>query len=340
MIGDNVTTASNRSRGGYARASRSEQAANLMALAWPLVDIPESGPGAYPIPLSDNFWGARRHAGLDIPARRGTRIQAPISGTVIRARRGEEEGNYVAVQDSAGRKHYFMHMDRPSPLAVGDRVVARTTTLGFVGSTGRSDGYHLHYAIILPNGHALDPYDSLLIAKETEHPIGVEGFRLRRPRIGETPTQWNLLNDRMRSILDESQAFVWAPELLETVPDPSEMRSNLRRARETAQANQRTLATAFRMHRDQGNYQAASGIVATMRSTWNSFKAFAARFAARSQSTVEENFARNATAAADNAAAAAGEAISSIGTGVMLLGALAIVAVANSNGSPVRSRRR
>lgn len=163
-----------RSGGGYSRATRAEQArVNAIPLAWPLGTPPPSGPGAFPIQLVDTFWGPRNHAGLDIGARRGTPIVASVSGEIVVARTRDEEGNYVAIRDAHGWLHYSMHMLRPALVTPGAAVFAGITELGAVGDTGRADGFHLHYAIILPNRHAANPYRALRAALEIERPPGV-----------------------------------------------------------------------------------------------------------------------------------------------------------------------
>ena len=43
-----------------------------------------------------------------------------------------------------------------SPLKVGDTVIKGTTTVGYVGQSGRVDGPHLHFEV-MKNGNYLDP---------------------------------------------------------------------------------------------------------------------------------------------------------------------------------------
>lgn len=67
-------------------------------------------------------------------------------------------GNYVAVDhgtlkiggNSANYKAYYAHMDS---VAVGNGAyVKQGQVLGYVGTTGRSTGYHLHFGIMVNNG--------------------------------------------------------------------------------------------------------------------------------------------------------------------------------------------
>lgn len=311
MIGD-----VQRSGGGYVRASRAEQAANLIPdMGWILGTPPADGPGAYPIQLIDNFWGNRHHAGEDIPARRGTPIRATVTGTVVRNRRGVDEGNYVAIEDAQGRKHYFLHMLEPSPAALGS-TVRKGQVIGRVGSTGRSDGYHVHYAIVLQNGHVVNPYPSLVLARQREQPEGVAGRRA----IGQTDTDWRTLEIQVDRIEQRARGWRWPPAALERVADPSAARTRMRELREGHQALVVDGARTFRLYRQQNNYGAARETVIRMVDRWNGFEAFANRFAADQSATLTENLARGTSEAVDRAAAAAGSALSSVGMGLFVIG--------------------
>lgn len=329
MIGD-----VQRSGGGYARASRAEQAANLITdLGWPLGTPPSSGPGAYPIPLVDTFWGARHHAGLDIDTRRGTPIRATTDGEVIRNRRGTDEGNYIAIEDARGRRHYYLHMLEPASPELRPRTssapgarVRKGQVIGYVGSTGRSDGMHLHYAIVLPNGHVVNPYPSLLLARQREQPQGVAGMldscvRKKRPAwIGQTDTDWRTLEIQVARIEQRARGWQWPAAALERVADPSAARTRMRELREGHQALVVDGARTFRLYRQRNNYGAARDTVIRMVDRWNGFENFAHQFAADQSATLTENLARGTSEAVDRATAAAGSALSSVGMGLFVIG--------------------
>lgn len=100
------------------------------------------------------------HPALDIAAPPGREVHAPADGIVTRAGRIGGLGNAVYISHGFGVNTRFGHM---SKLAVkpGDRV-HRGDLIGYVGSTGRSTGYHLHYEVhvdgkpINPLGYILD----------------------------------------------------------------------------------------------------------------------------------------------------------------------------------------
>lgn len=95
---------------------------------------------------SDPFNGRRaRHNGIDIPRPTGTPIYATADGTIGRAQRLGGYGNYVEVEHGNAIQTRYGHM---SVIAVvSGQHVRRGDVVGYVGSTGRSTGPHLHYEV-------------------------------------------------------------------------------------------------------------------------------------------------------------------------------------------------
>lgn len=86
------------------------------------------------------------HNGVDIAAAGGTPIQSTTAGTIASvAYEKNGFGNYVIVRDRNGNLHYYAHMSRTAA-RVGQAVL-RGTRIGYVGTTGRSTGNHLHYGV-------------------------------------------------------------------------------------------------------------------------------------------------------------------------------------------------
>jgi len=95
------------------------------------------------------------HSGVDIGAYSGDPIWAADSGTVIVSGYNEGGyGNYVVIAHGDGYTTLYGHMSSRA-VSEGD-VVAKGQTIGYVGSTGRSTGPHLHFEIRC-NGEYLDP---------------------------------------------------------------------------------------------------------------------------------------------------------------------------------------
>lgn len=96
------------------------------------------------------------HTGVDFGAGMGVPIGATSFGTITFIGWGGPTGNFVRVQHAEGYESGYAHMSRfAEGLKVGDKV-KRLQTLGYVGSTGRSTGPHLHFTI-KKDGKFIDP---------------------------------------------------------------------------------------------------------------------------------------------------------------------------------------
>jgi murein DD-endopeptidase MepM/ murein hydrolase activator NlpD len=103
----------------------------------------------------DPFTGAPDfHAGLDLAAPRGTPVRAAASGTVEFSGRRGDAGNLVELAHEDGTRTRYAHLDSMQ-VEVGETVRAGQV-LGAVGSTGRSTGPHLHFAVERA-GETIDP---------------------------------------------------------------------------------------------------------------------------------------------------------------------------------------
>ena len=86
-----------------------------------------------------------RHNGIDIPAPHGTPIFATADGIVGRAQRLGGYGLYVEVEHGNNIQTRYGHMS--SYIVAAGQRVKKGEILGYVGSTGRSTGNHLHYEV-------------------------------------------------------------------------------------------------------------------------------------------------------------------------------------------------
>ena len=107
--------------------------------------------------LSSRF-GARRHPilgytkmhrGLDFAAPRGTPIYAAGNGTVRAAGRNGAYGNYVRIRHNERYSTAYGHLRGIAKGVRKGRRVVQGQVIGYVGSTGRSTGPHLHYEILV-----------------------------------------------------------------------------------------------------------------------------------------------------------------------------------------------
>ena len=94
-----------------------------------------------------------KHSGIDIPAPRGTNILAARGGVVITSTYSNSYGNYVVVSHGNNESTLYAHMNSRA-VKEGD-VVSQGQVLGYVGTTGRSTGNHLHFEVRI-NGTRVD----------------------------------------------------------------------------------------------------------------------------------------------------------------------------------------
>ncbi|MEX2453851.1 MAG: peptidoglycan DD-metalloendopeptidase family protein [Rhodospirillaceae bacterium] len=114
--------------------------------------------------LSSGF-GARRHPilgynrmhrGVDFAAPTGTPIYAAGDGVITYRGRKGAYGNYIQIRHASNYQTAYAHMHGfKSGVNQGSRV-RQGDVIGYVGTTGRSTGPHLHYEILL-SGTQVNP---------------------------------------------------------------------------------------------------------------------------------------------------------------------------------------
>jgi murein DD-endopeptidase MepM/ murein hydrolase activator NlpD len=98
--------------------------------------------------------GRRQHTGIDLAAPTGTPVYATADGIVSRADWYSSYGLYISVEHGASMQTRYAHLSRLA-VAAGDSV-KKGDLIGYVGSTGRSTGPHLHYEVRV-DGLAVNP---------------------------------------------------------------------------------------------------------------------------------------------------------------------------------------
>jgi len=108
---------------------------------------------------SDPFTGEPGyHQGIDISTEKGQPVYATADGTVEAASYTGDYGNLIVLRHGFGLTTRYGHL---SSFAVKvDQSVKRGAVIGYVGSTGRSTGAHVHYEIHA-NGKLINPLQLL-----------------------------------------------------------------------------------------------------------------------------------------------------------------------------------
>jgi len=122
---------------------------------WPIQGKIMSGFGERQDPF--NGEGAF-HRGVDISGDYGQSIHAPADGIVVSAEMSSGYGRVVVIDHGNGIETLFGHM---SGFAVSPgQHIDRGDVIGYVGSSGRATGPHVHYEVHL-NGTPVNPHKYL-----------------------------------------------------------------------------------------------------------------------------------------------------------------------------------
>ena len=123
-----------------------ELATGNMPALWPVTGPISSPFGGREDPVLGTGEG-EFHKGLDISAPYGTPIRAAADGVVLSAALGNGYGREVVIDHGGGVHTLYAHMSG-FHCSAGDQVV-RGQIIGYVGTSGRSTGAHVHYEVRL-----------------------------------------------------------------------------------------------------------------------------------------------------------------------------------------------
>lgn len=192
ILGANPAFANNNSNADIAAPLRAAEAARPSALgtgddefralfaSWQSLDRPAPAPGVPAAPIARTsvsipslmplanaaltsgygsrihpVLGVRRnHRGIDLAAPIGTPIYATADGVVSRADLFSTYGLFVSIEHGGEIQTRYGHMSRLN-VAAG-QTVRKGELIGYVGSTGRSTGPHLHYEVRIA-GQSVNP---------------------------------------------------------------------------------------------------------------------------------------------------------------------------------------
>ena len=121
----------------------------------------------------------RAHKGVDFAAPRGTPIKAAGDGVIERANRYGSFGNYVRIRHANGYKTAYAHLKGFARGMRSGKRVRQGDIIGYVGTTGRSTGPHLHYEVHL-NGTAINPQKLKIATTKKLKGADLDRFRAQR----------------------------------------------------------------------------------------------------------------------------------------------------------------
>lgn len=125
---------------------------------------------------------SRMHRGTDFAAPTGTPILAAGDGTVVRAGPYGSYGNYVRVRHANGYETAYAHLSRFARGVRAGTRVRQGQVIGYVGTTGRSTGPHLHYEV-LQRGRQMNPMTLRVANGRNLSGRALELFQIERARI-------------------------------------------------------------------------------------------------------------------------------------------------------------
>ena len=91
----------------------------------------------------------KMHRGTDFAAPMGTPIMASGSGTITKAGWCGGGGNCIVIKHNSTYRTIYAHMSKFAQGIVNGVRVKQGQTIGYVGSTGKSTGPHLHYEVLI-----------------------------------------------------------------------------------------------------------------------------------------------------------------------------------------------
>ena len=124
----------------------------------------------------------RMHQGVDFAAPTGTPIYAAGDGKVEIAKRNGGYGKYIRVRHTGEYSTAYGHLSRFAKGMAPGRRVRQGEVIGYVGTTGRSTGPHLHYEV-LRHGAQINPLQIKQPANQQLAGADLERFRAEIARI-------------------------------------------------------------------------------------------------------------------------------------------------------------
>ena len=118
----------------------------------------------------------KMHRGLDFAAPSGTPVFAAGDGVIEKAGWNGSYGKYIRIRHTGTYKTAYAHLSGfHKNVRIGKRVL-QGKIIGYVGTTGRSTGPHLHYEVI-KNNIQVNPMRIKLPARKNISKTDIENYK-------------------------------------------------------------------------------------------------------------------------------------------------------------------
>ena len=121
----------------------------------------------------------KAHLGIDYAARTGSAIIASSAGKIVHKGWKGGYGRTVVIQHANGLKTLYAHMRRYAKNIHRGQRIPQGKVLGYVGTSGRSTGPHLHFGLY-KNGKPVNP--ARYVRKQSSKVIKLKGEKYRKLR--------------------------------------------------------------------------------------------------------------------------------------------------------------
>jgi murein DD-endopeptidase MepM/ murein hydrolase activator NlpD len=128
------------------------------------------------------------HEGMDLVAPAGTPVYAAADGVVVGAAPNGRYGNWIRIEHGGKLATVYGHLMAFAPGIEPGESVVRGELIGFVGSTGRSTGAHLHFEV-LDNSKPVNPINHPELKAMQLRGLDMDRFRKQVARSLEERTR-------------------------------------------------------------------------------------------------------------------------------------------------------
>jgi murein DD-endopeptidase MepM/ murein hydrolase activator NlpD len=143
-----------------------------------LMTMPKQAPGHPTVAGKYSAFGHRMelHEGVDLVAPPGTPVHAAGDGIVLGAEPRGGYGNWIEIEHENGLSTVYGHLVSYAPGIEPGVRVRQGDVIGYVGTTGRTTGSHVHFEL-RANGKPVDPMSNAAFKRPMLRSSDLERFR-------------------------------------------------------------------------------------------------------------------------------------------------------------------